>query len=53
MLDLFAFAYYALVCTVLAIVAPRLETALRRSLFGLCVGLIAVAAHPFIQSSLF
>ena len=49
-MDLFAFAYYGLICLFIAWSAPLQESSFRRILFGLTSGLIAVTAEPFVRT---
>jgi len=44
--------YFGLISAILAWIVPLLETAFRRVLFGLCLGLIAATAFPFLESYL-
>jgi len=48
-LTLFAIGYYGIICALLALTAPKLNSRLRRLLFGLCVGMIAATALPFAR----
>jgi len=48
-MDLFAILYYGFICGLLSWGSPLLETQFRRILFGLCVGLIAATALPFVR----
>lgn len=48
-MDLFVFGYYGVICGLLAYSAPLLETGFRRLLLGLCTGLIAAVALPFVR----
>jgi len=49
-MDLFAFAYWAVMGAFLGWGIPKLETTFRRILFGLCFGIIAETAMPFIRA---
>jgi len=44
--------YVGLISAILAWIVPLLETTFRRVLFGLCFGLIAATAFPFLESYL-
>ena len=48
-MDIFALAYYALICALVGWGAPLLETGFRRILFGLTTGAIAAVALRRLQ----
>ncbi len=49
-MDLFALIYWGLLGAFLGWGLPKLETTFRRILFGLCLGLIAQTALPFVEA---
>jgi len=48
-LDLFAIVYFGGIAALIALFSGLLETRLRKLLFGLCTGVIAAAALPFVK----
>lgn len=48
-MDLFGYAFWALICGVIGWGAPLLDGTLRRVLFGATLGVIACVAFPFVR----
>lgn len=48
-MDFLTIGYYGVICALLAWTVPLLDKSFHRFLFGLCVGLIAATALPFLK----
>jgi len=49
-MDLFAIIYFALIGAFLALSAVKLSSGFHRLLYGLCLGIIAATALPFLRA---
>ena len=48
-MEFITIGYYGVICALLAWTVPLLDKGFHRFLFGLCTGLIAATALPFVK----
>jgi hypothetical protein len=49
-MDPVTLAYYAVICGLLSLAAPRLATPMQRFVAGVLVGLVAAGGLPFLRA---